>query len=104
MSADPATYLPALTATPAGTRIHVRVQPRASRTEIVGLYGDAIRIRLAALPVDGAANDALVRFIAETLNVSRSTIELIAGQTSRSKTVLIRDLSPQTVATRLADL
>ena len=104
MSADPASYLRALTATPTGTRIHVRVQPRASRTEIAGLHGDAVRIRLAAPPIDGAANDALLRFLAEALDVRRATIELVAGQTSRAKTILFHNLTPEEVANRLADL
>lgn len=57
--------LTALAATPDGLRL--RVQPRASRTEVVGLRGDEIRVRIAAPPVDGAANDMLVRFLAERL-------------------------------------
>ena len=59
--------LPLIEATPTGIRLRVRVQPRASRTELAGRYGDALKIRLAAPPVDGAANEALVRFLAERL-------------------------------------
>ena len=53
--------LPLIDATPTGIRLRVRVQPRASRTAMAGRYGDALRIRLAAPPVDGAANEALAR-------------------------------------------
>jgi hypothetical protein len=63
------------------------VVPRASRTEIAGLLGDAIKVRLAAPPVDGAANEALVRFIAERLGVPRSAVSLEAGTSSRAKVV-----------------
>lgn len=54
----------------------MRVQPRASRTEVAGPYGDAVRIRLTAPPVDGAANEALVRFLAERLEVPRSAVRI----------------------------
>jgi uncharacterized protein (TIGR00251 family) len=86
--------IPALRAVPGGTRIAIRVQPRASRTELVGLHGDALRIRLAAPPVDGAANEALVRFLAERLGVPRPAVELVAGHTGRAKIVLVHGLTP----------
>lgn len=70
-----------------GVRIRVHVQPRASRTEAAGLHGDALKVRLAAPPVDGAANDALVRWIADELGVPRSAVTLTAGASSRAKTV-----------------
>ncbi len=89
------------TATASGTRIAIRVQPRASRTEVVGLHGTAIRIRLAAPPVDGAANDALLRFLADRLEVPRAAVGLVAGQSGRSKTVLVNGLSPEDVAAKL---
>jgi hypothetical protein len=67
----------------------------------MGLYGDAVRIRLSAAPVDGSANDALVRFLAELLHVPRSTVRLVSGQTSRSKVVAIRGVVPEEVVARL---
>lgn len=70
-------------------RLNVYVQPRASKTEIVGVHGDAVKIRLAAPPVDGAANDELVRFLAKQLGVAQSNIEIVGGMTSRNKTVAI---------------
>lgn len=76
------------------TRLTIRVQPRASRTELAGLHGDAIRIRLQAPPVDGAANDALIAFLAEYLGVPRRQIRLVAGLSSRTKVVEIEGADP----------
>ena len=73
--------------TPTGIRLRVRVQPRASRTEIVGPYGNAVKVRLAAPPVEGAANEALARFIARHLGVPRSAVSIESGATSRSKII-----------------
>ena len=74
-------------------RLVVHVQPRARRSEIAGRHGDAIKVRLAAPPVDGAANEELVRFLAETLGVPRRAVRLTAGLTSRRKTVEIDGLT-----------
>lgn len=68
-------------------RLVVHVQPRAKRTEIQGRHGDAIKIRLAAPPVDGAANEELVRFLADLLGVPRSRVTISGGLTARRKTV-----------------
>lgn len=65
------------------------MQPRASRTELAGLHGSEIRIRLAAPPVDGAANEALIRFVAERLGVARARVAITAGETARSKVVSV---------------
>jgi len=73
--------------TPTGIRLRVRVQPRASRTEIAGPYGNAVKVRLAAPPVDGAANEALAGFIARHLGVPRSAVRIESGATSRSKII-----------------
>jgi uncharacterized protein len=77
------------------------VQPRASRTEVAGPYGDAVRLRLTAPPVDGAANEALVSFLAERLEVPRSAVRIEAGASSRSKVVAIDGIDPDTAARRL---
>ena len=68
-------------------RVSVHVQPRATRSEIVGLHGAALKVRLRAPPVDGAANDALVALLAERLGVARRSVRVIAGASSRAKTV-----------------
>ncbi len=78
---------------PDGVRLRIRVQPRASRTELAGLHGDALKIRLSAPPVDGAANDALIRFLADALGVPRAAVEVAAGHASRSKTVRVTGVS-----------
>lgn len=68
-----------------GVVIQVHATPRASRNQIQGLHGEAIKIRLQAPPVDGKANENLIDFIAETLGVPRHQITLLSGQTSRRK-------------------
>jgi uncharacterized protein len=65
------------------------VQPRASRSEVVGTHGAALKVRLLAPPVDGAANDALVALFAERLGVSRRDVRIVQGATSRAKVVEI---------------
>ena len=67
----------------------MHVVPRARATIVVGRHGDALQIRLAAPPVDGAANDELVRFLAEQLGVPRTAVTIAAGHTGRRKTVKI---------------
>jgi len=85
--------MPPLDLTPDGVCLTLHIQPRASRTEIAGRHGDAIKIRLAAAPVDGAANAALVTFLADRLGVPRSAIILRRGESGRRKTVEVRGLS-----------
>lgn len=84
-------------ASDAGVRFAVRVQPRASRSEIVGLHGDAMKIRLSAPPVDGAANEALVELIAEMLGVGRRAVHIVSGETSRSKVVEVEGVTAAAV-------
>jgi len=67
----------------------VHVVPRARTTDVAGRHGDALKIRLAAPPLDGAANEELVRFLAERLAVPRSAVTIAAGLTGRRKTVKI---------------
>lgn len=67
----------------------LHVQPGAKRTEIAGLHGDSLKIRLAAPPVDGKANDCLVAFLADRLGLPRARVALVAGATSRAKRVRI---------------
>ena len=73
----------------------VQVVPRASRSEVVGEHNGALRVRLAAPPVDGAANDELRRLLAKTFNVPRSSIQLISGQGSRTKQIRIADVDAE---------
>ena len=73
-------------------RVTIRVQPRAARTEIVGEHGDAIRIRIAAPPVEGAANRELLKFLAKRIGVATSAVRLIGSETARNKIVEIDDV------------
>lgn len=79
----------------------MHVQPRASRTGLAGRHGGALKVRLAAPPVDGAANEALVRFLAELLGVPRSAVRLERGATGRSKLVAVDGLTPEMAFRRL---
>lgn len=76
-----------------GITFNVKVIPRAKRDEIVGAEGDALKIRLNAPPVEGRANEALIKFLAELLNVPRARIEIVRGETSRHKLVRVRGVS-----------
>jgi uncharacterized protein (TIGR00251 family) len=67
--------------------LKVRVVPRASRSEIVGEHDGALRVRVAAPPVDGAANEELARLLSAAFDVPRSAVEILAGHGSKSKTV-----------------
>lgn len=89
------------TATPSGVRLQLHIQPRASRTEVVGLHGDALKIRLAAPPVDGAANDALVRWVARKFKRPMRDVVLTAGESSRRKVVVVEGVTVAEVAEAL---
>jgi uncharacterized protein len=67
----------------------VRIQPRASKNGVSRMQDGSLRIRLTAPPVDGAANEALVKFLSDTLSVSKSQVEILSGHTSREKRVKI---------------
>ena|SRR6516162_3645883 len=84
--------MPFLRETTGGILLSVKVQPRASKNEICGALGDALKIKVTAPPVDSAANQAVVELLAETLGCSRGRVELIRGQTSRLKTILLHGI------------
>ncbi|MCU0558932.1 MAG: DUF167 domain-containing protein [Desulfobacterales bacterium] len=75
---------------PSGLSFNVRIQPRSSRNMVAGLHGDALKIKLTAAPVAGAANKMCLRFLAERLGVSHSALEILAGHTGRAKTILVK--------------
>lgn len=83
------------------TYLNIHVQPRASRTEVVGRHGDAIKIRIAAPPTDGSANEELVRFLAKTLGVKRSAVSIVGGKTGRRKRVAIEGVGLKEADRRL---
>ena len=81
--------MPLIRQTTAGVELDVRVIPRAKRTEAAGLRNGALVVRLAAPPVDGAANTALVAFLASTLGVPSRAVQLLSGERGRQKRILI---------------
>lgn len=76
----------------------LHIQPGAKKTECAGRHGDALKIRLAAPPVDGKANEALIRFLAEALHLPKSAVSLKSGQTSRRKLLEVCGTSADKVA------
>lgn len=72
-----------------GVTLHIHAQPGAKRTEVVGLHGDCLKVRLASPPVDGSANACLVEFLAGCLRVKRSQVSITHGLSSRRKTVFV---------------
>ena len=87
-----------------GLRIAVHVQPNASRSEVVGEIEGALKIRLNAPPVDGKANEALERFIAEKLGLARRAVSVSHGHTSRQKLLEVKtDLNVDQARSRLLD-
>src|SRR5215831_18425243 len=83
---------PYLKVQPDGVLLSVKVQPRASKNEIGGALGEELRIKVTAPPVDAAANEALVRLVAERLDCPRGRVELIRGHTSRHKVLKLHGL------------
>lgn len=77
--------------------LRVRVQPRASRTELIGEHAGAIKLKIAAPPVDGKANQECRRFLAQALGVSAGSVEIIAGESSRDKVIRVRNISADRV-------
>lgn len=84
-----------------GVGLTLHVQPGAARTAVAGEHGDALKIRLAAPPIEGRANECLLAFLAERLGVPRSAIVLRSGQSSRRKIVMVAGLAAGVVSGRL---
>ena len=81
-----------------GAALAIRVTPRASKNEIVDILSDGtVKIRLTAPPVEGQANEALVKFLSKVLDVPISSLEIVAGDTGRDKLVSIKDLDAEVV-------
>lgn len=82
---------------PDGVILAIKLQPRAAKNEICGLHGTELRVRVTAPPVDAAANDALVKFLADAFDCPRSCIKIVYGHTSRHKQIKLTGISPETV-------
>jgi len=91
------------TALPGGVRLAVQVAPNAKKTEVVGVFDGMLKIRLQAQPIEGKANDALVRYLAQALGVSRSAVTLTHGQSGKRKLLVVKSaiLTPQAVVRTL---
>jgi hypothetical protein len=87
--------------TAGGTLLSVKLQPRASKNEIGEPLGDELKIKVTAPPVDAAANQALVELLAETIGCARGRVELIRGQTSRHKTVMLHGFKAEELLPKL---
>jgi len=86
---------------PEGIIFKAFIQPRASRNEIAGLSGDALKIRLTAPPVEGAANKMLTQFLAKSLKVRKSDVVILKGESSRTKQVLVRSATSKKIESLL---
>lgn len=82
--------------------LHLHIQPGAKTSAVVGLHGEALKLRLAAPPVDGKANAALLAFLAERLGIGKAALELVRGETSRQKTVSVSGVREQDLLKLLA--
>lgn len=90
-----------VTARDAGVRFAVHVQPRAKKPGIDGTHGDALRVRVQAPPVEGAANDAVIAVIAEALGVPRRAVRIAAGLSGRQKLVDVDGIDASAATARL---
>lgn len=84
-----------------GVSIRVKLVPRAPANRVDGPHGDALKIRLNAPPVDGRANAALLRFLAETLELPQAALAITAGETSRNKAIRVHGLEAAVIRARL---
>lgn len=86
-------------ALPGGVRISVQIQPNAKKTEVIGVLDDALKLKLQAQPVEGKANEALVRYLADALSVPKSAVTITHGQASKRKLIEVKSgsLTPQAV-------
>lgn len=83
--------------------LQLRVQPRSPVNRVGGVQGEALKVHLTAPPVEGQANEALIRFLADRLGVPRASVRLLAGQSSRHKVVRVEGVTGLAVRERLGD-
>ena len=91
-------------AVPGGLRLAVQIQPNAKQSGVVGVFDDALKLRLQAQPIEGKANAALVTFLAQALGVPRSAVNITHGLTSKRKLVLVLapGMAPEAAVARLS--
>ena len=85
-----------------GIYLNIKVQPRASRNQIQGVHGNELKVSVTAPPVDSAANAAVIGFLADQLEDSKSAVQLVRGQTSRHKTIFVAGIRADSVEELLA--
>lgn len=88
-------------ATSTGVTIKIYVSPRASSNKVVGAHNGAIKVSLTAPPVEGAANKALIEFLAKTLSVPKGSVQLMSGETSRNKVVRVSGITAEAALQKL---
>jgi hypothetical protein len=84
------------------SRLRLRVAPGAKRVGVVGRHGEAWKVSVAAPPEDGRANEAVVRLLADTLDVPRSSVELVSGHSAKDKIVQLAGIEPEDIERRLS--
>jgi uncharacterized protein (TIGR00251 family) len=84
-----------------GTQIDILVQPRASKSEITGVHDGALRIRIAAPPIEGAANHAIIELLSKRLGVRKAELRIVSGATGRRKRLLVQGCQPADVEAKL---
>lgn len=89
---------------PEGWIVKIQVQPRAAQNAVAGTHGDALKLRLTAPPVEGAANKACVAFLAKQLGLPKSTLTIVTGHASRTKQLLVRPKNEPATKESLARL
>jgi uncharacterized protein len=83
-------------------RLEVYIQPRASKSEVAGMHGGVIKIRIAAPAVENAANLALMEFVAETLGIAKRSVRIVSGTASRRKVLEIEGVTDEQIAAKLS--
>ncbi|MDN5292892.1 MAG: uncharacterized protein PWQ31_197 [Eubacteriales bacterium] len=86
-----------------GVRLTVKVQPRSNRNQVVGVEGDALKVKITAPPVDGEANRALLEFLAEKLGVAKSRLRILNGESGRRKVIFIGGVGSAEVTKKLVE-
>jgi uncharacterized protein (TIGR00251 family) len=90
--------------TATGAVFRIRVVPRASRSEVAGIQGDALKLRITAPPVEGKANEACIALLAGLLGVKRTQVAIISGHAFRTKTVAVEGVKAKEISARIATL
>lgn len=87
-----------------GIQFAAAIQPRGSRNQILGIHNHSLKIKLTSPPVDGAANQACIKFLAKAFGISPSRISIVKGETSRNKTIQLEGIDPKAFMNTLAPL